>query len=159
MRFINLANNKGTAIVDDEDFEMLSNYSWRILKSLKSRISYAATMRKRHNILMHRLILGLKHGDKTEGDHWNGNGLDNRKCNLRSCTQKQNLANSAPHYYKTYKGIKYDDRNSRRKWTAKIFINGKSHYLGAYINKNDAIDAYDNAKLKHFGQFARLNSI
>lgn len=87
------------AIVDDEDFGQVSQFKWYAVKSKRHRLVYAARSywsnvggkRKMNRIYLHQFING-----KADGlfvDHKNGNGLDNRKCNLRFCTRSQNMAN------------------------------------------------------------------
>ena len=95
MRYIPLTQNKYT-IVDDADYPELSKYSWF---AQKQHSGYYAIRNsslingKRHPIRMHRQILGLEHGDKRVGDHIHHNTLDNRRNNLRICTNAENLKN------------------------------------------------------------------
>src|SRR3990167_9841185 len=96
------------SLIDDEDFEIVNGIKWFCLSVEK--LSYAATNVKLSNgkstlLLMHRLILGNHSGITI--DHINGNGLDNRKSNLRFCTHAQNMANrKTPTTNKSgYKGV------------------------------------------------------
>jgi hypothetical protein len=81
------------ALIDDEDYNLVSNYNWYANKD--GRTFYAATKirqkGKRTTISMHRIIMGAKIGQQI--DHTNGNGCDNRKENLRFCTNSQNQQN------------------------------------------------------------------
>lgn len=77
------------AIVDASDYEWISLYRWYAKKDGHTYYALASSGKK---IKMHRVILGAKEGQLT--DHLNRNGLDNRRCNLRICTQSQNQANS-----------------------------------------------------------------
>jgi hypothetical protein len=110
------------------------------------------------HIYMHRLITGA--GPKHQVDHRNGNGLDNRRLNLRIATGTQNRANQGPLRMRNgrasqYKGVYRDNRRDR--WTASIQIDRQSHYLGRFANEEAAARAYDAAALEAWGQFARLN--
>jgi hypothetical protein len=90
-------------------------------------------------------------------DHINGNGLDNRKSNLRICTHQQNCENSRKRKksFSKYKGV-YWSKNAK-KWVAQITIDGKSKHLGYFELEEDAAAAYDKAAVKYFGEFACLN--
>ena len=103
---------------------------------------------------MHRLILGIT--CDSQGDHINGDGLDNRRANLRPVTHAQNMQNrrgNGP----TFKGIYCVERTTRNPWMAKIAVAKKQIYLGYYATPEDAARAYDEAAKKYFGEFARLN--
>ena len=104
-------------------------------------------------ILMHREILNTKRGIST--DHINGNGLDNRKENLRVCTHQENTFNR--HAQKNNKlGIKGVCWHKRaKKFCANINVKGKVIYLGIFNVLADADSAYRIAEEKYFGEFAR----
>lgn len=84
-------------------------------------------------------------------DHINGNVLDNRKCNLRVCTKRQNYANSSkpntPSYSK-YKGVTWD--KSRNKWFAQINVRPNKYNLGRFESEIDAAKAYNRRRLALF---------
>lgn len=87
------------AIVDEEDFQSLSAHKWQAQWNSCTQSFYAVrcaeyTLRKcTKTCRMNRYILGLEYGDKRQGDHINGNTLDNRKKNLRVATHLQNMMN------------------------------------------------------------------
>jgi hypothetical protein len=141
----------GFALVDDEDFERLSKMKWHVLNGC-----YAA---HGHGILMHRLIMDVR--DNQQIDHINGNGLDNRRCNLRLATKPQNMMNrGAQKRNKSgYKGVYRRVVSNGVKWIANIKFDGKSHNLGSFDTKEQAAQVYNEAAQKHFGQFAWLNKI
>ena len=88
------------AIVDDEDHERVSKNKWQLNSrhGVKDPIFYARAKINTKIVQMHRVILNAKNGQYI--DHINGNGLDNRKCNLRFATRSQNLMNQKPQKYK-----------------------------------------------------------
>lgn len=154
------------AIVDEDDYLELSKYNWFFVK-LKtsiyarrnihihvSKYNYKASLE-----LMHRRIMKLKKGDKKEVDHINGNGLDNRKSNLRICDRYMNNRNCRCFMKKTskYKGVSLAKGRKVKKWYATITYNKKQIWLGSYDNEEDAANAYDAAAIKYFGEFANLN--
>ena len=103
---------------------------------------------------MHREILGLKPEDP-DVDHWDGDGLNNRRGNLRPCTKAQNCCNRgvSKNNLSGYKGV----RRSGTKWTARIRFKRKLKYLGIFPTAHDAASAYDDAAIELFGEFAWTN--
>lgn len=103
---------------------------------------------------LHREIMGNPK-DKVV-DHINGNKLDNRKCNLRICTTRENACNSiSTKGSSKYKGVHWDE--DRKKWTACIKNHRKHHFIGRFDNEEDAAKAYDDLAIKLHGEYARLN--
>jgi hypothetical protein len=105
---------------------------------------------------MHQLILGTIDKKGIIIDHINGDGLDNRKENLRICTHSQNHFNSNKYLITSsiYKGV---TKVENGKWIAHLSINKKHIYIGIYKRETDAAVAYDNAARKYFKDFARVN--
>jgi hypothetical protein len=135
------------ALVDDEDFGALSGQKWTA--SVRPGRIYAQT----RSVLMHRLILGNPAGDV---DHRNGNGLDNRRANLRVASRSLNNANSRGRAGTSrFKGVSWCRRDNR--WQAGIQQNGQRKALGRFDTEVDAALAYDEAARSLFGEFARLN--
>ena len=151
-RFIPLTQGK-FAIVDAEDYERLSRHKW--CAGGKGDNCYAQRKEDGKTIEMHREIINIPTGFVC--DHKNHNRLDNRKCNLRSCTYSQNAQNRRPCSNGTsrYKGVHWD--RIRRKWRAKIKINGREIHIGYYEYEQDAAIAYDDMAIELFGEFACLN--
>ena len=90
-------------------------------------------------------------------DHIDGDGLNNRRSNLRPATPSQNNANRRKSRQNTsgFKGVSYYHRTSR--WRAYVGVDGKAIHLGYFDTAIDAARAYDAAALEHFGEFARIN--
>jgi hypothetical protein len=157
MREIPLTQGK-IAQVDDEDFERLSQWKWQA-SVLTGGLCYARRGESRggveRKIYMHHEVLGVP--SSTEVDHANGNGVDNRKDNLRLGTHAQNLRNTGLRTNNTsgYKGVHYD--SARGKWKAEICVRGKGHHLGRFPTAEEAARAYDAAARAHSGEFAWLN--
>ena len=156
MKEIKLTQGK-VALVDDGDFEILNVYQWHIDKS---RHGYYARRSKKWGVRpMHRVIMGLIKGEGHEVDHINGNGLDNRRCNLRICLQSQNAQNRRKIKLKSsqFKGV--TKRKNYPKWRARIRLSGKLENLGDFDNELQAAAAYNFAAVQKFGEFACLNSV
>ena len=141
------------AIVDDEDFEWLSKYTWHYLQ-----IGYAATTlykdKKKHNITMHRLILKFPKGKDV--DHINHDTIDNRKSNLRVCSRSQNLWNMAK-FDNQYKGVTFYKKLKR--WRTCLHYKYKFIHVGYFTNPEDAARAYNQKAKELFGEFAYQNVI
>jgi hypothetical protein len=93
-------------------------------------------------------------------DHINGDPLDNRKSNLRVCTQAENLRNRRKRAKPTsskFKGVSRHTISRQKPWLAKIKSDGKTIYLGTFETEEQAAEAYDRAALERFGTFAHLN--
>jgi hypothetical protein len=99
---------------------------------------------------MHNVIMGVK-----GIDHANGNGLDNRRSNLRPFTGAQNHWNSgiSRTNWSGHKGVGWN--KAEGKWRARIQANGKRLFLGYFDTAEDAGHAYDAAARELHGEFAR----
>ena len=153
MKEIPLTQGK-VAIVDDEDFEYLNQWKWFYAEGYALR--RVAGLRGKQ-VRMHREILRTPLGLET--DHINGNGLDNRKINLRICSNKQNQGNRKIGQNNTTgcKGIWYDPKRKKH-WRAAIKTNMHTKTIGYFSTAEEAAIAYDNMAKEFFGEFARTNS-
>lgn len=148
-------------LVDDDDYEELSKYKWYASKKSKNYDKYYIERRIRYPdgsskiFKMHRIIMNAPPGKNV--DHINGNPLDNRKCNLRLCSQSQNNMNSKLQKNSTtgYRGVSWHKKAG--KWRAYINVNRKQYHLGLYDDINDAIDAYNKASIEKHGEYANKN--
>jgi hypothetical protein len=161
------------AKVDAADFELVRCHRWSMVPCvIKGRVlRYATTYGGRDGngdkkqIKMHRAIMEVKN-PKIKIDHINGDGLDNRRRNLRIATLSQNNWNRRASADKEskYKGVFWHKRD--KKWNAQIRYLGEGMWLGAFarnvvggtdLGELAAARAYDKAAVKYFGVFARLN--
>lgn len=142
------------ALVDDEDFDFLNQWKWYAAFdgfNYYAQRNIRISKNKRKMIRMHRFI--LRYTGKKSIDHINCNSLDNRKSNLRICTQSQNSGNILKRA-KTFTGIKGVNKNGK-KFRARICYNRKLIHLGTFDTIEKASDVYKNAAIKYFGEFAR----
>lgn len=140
------------ALVDDEDFDRLSQWKWHV--SGAPRSPYAARWAARgKQVWMHLLVAGVEPGEKA--DHKNRNTMDNRRENLRPCTHQQNMRNrsSAAMSRGEYKGVVAHGSGFR----AQIFAGNCRIGLGVFRTDIEAAVAYDRAALEHHGEFALFN--
>ena len=147
------------AIVDTGDYEWLNQWKWFVIKN--KRNFYAGRRIFNNNrwgqitVKMHRQILNASKDRLV--DHINNNGLDNRQRNIRPCTYTQNFQNArrSKSNNSGFKGVCWDKKTA--KWQAKIGVNGKQITLGYFRCLIKAAKAYDQAALKQFKEFAKIN--
>lgn len=156
MKYIKLTNGY-SAMVDDDDYEKLSVYTWRGFKSFKN--IYAVTTQKVNgrltSILMHRLILNAEKGKMI--DHKDNYGLNNQKNNLRFCTNSENQKNKRASGVSKYLGVSWHKRT--KKWLAHICIDKKQKHLGLFVEEKEAAICYNKYAIEHHKEFARINVI
>ena len=145
------------SIIDLEDIEFCGKWNWSLMTSGCSYVKRNRLISDGTGpgaILLHRVLLGAPLGMVV--DHINGNGLDNRRGNLRLASQAQNIRNSHKRSDNTsgYKGVFWD--NFTGKWMAAIGFEGKFHNLGRYDSPEQAKLIYDAAAKRMFGEFVRL---
>lgn len=109
-------------IVDDQDFERLNRYRWSVVRDRNTQ--YASAWINGTPIRMHRLILSIPKGHMT--DHINGNGLDNRRSNLRIADHSLNGLNARIRAHTSkHKGVTFNaTRTSQKKWCGEVSIRG-----------------------------------
>jgi hypothetical protein len=144
------------AVIDESDIPMVASYLWCVVGDPRYTL-YAATCIAGRNMRLHRMITSAPDGMFV--DHINGNGLDNRKQNLRLCTRNQNMHNrrkvvGGVHKYKGLCFIPWS-----RRWTARIYYLSKPIHLGTFDTEAEAASAYNDAAKRYFGEFARLNQL
>lgn len=152
--FIHLAGGH-VATVDACDLDIVGAFGWAAL--VKSRTVYAfRTERvagKKRTVYLHRAIMGEPNG--LQVDHVDGDGLNNRRGNLRLATASQNQSNRGKPQNNTsgFKGVSWE--NDRKKWCAAIRKMGKRRYLGRFDTPQEAHAAYCAASATAHGEFGR----
>lgn len=148
------------AIVDDDDYEKVNQYKW--YAQTKRYVQYARRVAYKNGgqftVSMHRFVMDCP--DDMQVDHINHNGLDNRKENLRICTNQENSRNMIkrkPTTLGLIKGVVISKCIKSKPYKAHIRYNGKTKDIGYFANVEDAAKAYDKKALEYFGQYAQLN--
>ena len=152
VRYIPLTQGK-YAIVDAEDYERVSRYKWCLSRT--GNQLYAYRKHRGKTIRMHQFIMKPPKGMVV--DHIDGNGLNNRRSNLRICTRPENNLNRRrnPNTATGFKGV-WRDKKTGKYW-AHTQLKGKRIRLGAFDTAVEAAHAYDRKAIELFGEFARLN--
>lgn len=150
------------AIIDAEDVHLVEGWNWTAVKRSDGKTFYAARNQylgggrrsaKSKYVRMHRIIAGV--ADDVLVDHRDGDGLNNRRGNLRAATPVQNQQNS---------GIRKDNKSgfkgvgwhkAANGWVANITLNGKRKHLGVFPSAEAAYEAYLKAAKTEFGEFMR----
>ena len=152
MKKINLTQGK-VALVDEEDFIILSSVRWYCVR-FRGKF-YAQGMIDGKPVYMHRFI--VKANRRFDIDHKDGNGLNNRKSNLRACTKSQNQGNrgTASHNTSGFKGV--SAHPSFKGFRAFIRKNGIQQHIGIFQTASQAAREYDKKAKELFGEFAKTN--
>lgn len=143
------------AIIDAADAHLVDGVCWQANKS--RNVVYAARHKrcggKRSFITMHRVIISAP--ANVAVDHINGDGLDNRRSNLRLVSNTENMWNMRRPSSNTsgFKGVTWN--NNIKKWRARIKVYGEYRYLGSFADPKEAHAAYCKAAALHFGEYAR----
>lgn len=146
-------------MVDDEDAHLLKFACWRARRSQRREERYyVQAVRYGHSLYLHRLIMGEP--DSLSVDHRDGNGLDNRRANLRIGSTGHNNANRSYPPSKTgFRGVEFLQGRYRAHISGgpKTTRNRKKISLGYFDTALQAARAYDLAAIERWGEFARLN--
>ena len=160
MKLINISTKKhpNTFVkVDDEDYEYVNQWKWHlsgryVTRTIVTKIKNGYDFK---NVAMHRVIMNVS--DNKILDHINRDRLDNRKCNLRICTHKENHRNKKyENTFSEYKGV-YKSYSRKKPFRARIKLNGININLGNYKTAKEAAVVYNEIAKKEYGEFAYLN--
>lgn len=145
------------ATIDANDAELVGQYNW--IAMVRDQGVYARSAKttdgKRVAIFLHRLVLGLPDGSPETGDHRDGDGLNNRKRNLRIADQSQQMRNRSFQSCggSAYRGVFWN--KARKRWIAKATIAGRRRYLGLFKTEAEASHAYEYVSKIVYGDFYR----
>jgi hypothetical protein len=144
------------AIIDDSDYEAVSQFSWRVQRNKNTfyAMRHVYANGKRTSQYLHRYLLNPSNG--IEVDHEDGNGLNNVRLNLRLATDTQQSHNQRRRpsiKVNRYKGVS----RTHGRYQARIQVGKQRIGLGCFPTDVAAAQAYDRAALIHFGEYASLN--
>ena len=154
-----LLGNGEICLVDDDDYESVSRFHWSAMKGFST--TYAFRKERVSGIIrtvyLHRALMNPDARQKV--DHINGNGLDNRRANLRCCTNQQNVINRRKKQKarSRFKGVTWHEKG--QKWRARIMIDRQEISLGLFATEADAAVAYNAAAKAAWGEYACLNEL
>lgn len=133
---------------DLEDYDLIKNHCWHINED-----GYVKTNIDSKHVFMHRLIMGSPNGLVIDHRYGKNTRNDNRKYNLRICTQHENTMNRAMSINNTsgIKGVTWDKHYN--KWNAYITVNYKKINLGYFKKIEDAVKIRKESEEKYFGEF------
>lgn len=150
------------AVIDAGEAPMVDGRNWHAMVRTRPdgafyavyAVSFDCSCGKRRKIFMHRVIAGTP--DEMDTDHIDGDGLNNRRSNLRHATKSQNRHNQRISVCSTsgVKGVSW--HKSKGKWQARIKLNGTRLHLGLFEDIELAAAAYASASAKMHGEFGRL---
>ena len=152
MKEIQVNNKNEFILVDDEEFNVLSKYTWTLNGS-----GYARATIRGNEYFMHRFIMNAKKGQ--EIDHINSDKLDNRKNNLRFCTHIENIMKIGIRKNNSTGYVGVSRKKTGRPFRAYLRSAGIQLFLGTFDTAEEAALAYNEAAKKHFGEFAYLNQV
>lgn len=145
------------ALVDDDDFELVSHWHWYAQPGVRTWYAQRAIRKHGHStsISLHRFLLNPPPG--LQIDHINGDGLDCRRCNMRLATNQQNHYNTriVKSNRSGYKGVHWDKHHKR--WRVRIMVDGHNVHIGYFADLLEAASAYDTEALTLHGEFACTN--
>ena len=145
-----------TTLIDTADYILVAAYRWHAQPSTSGIWYASAHSRIGDNlpriVFMHRMLLSTSFGH--EVDHRDGDGLNNRRGNLRSATKAQNTFNrKVVSHSSRYTGVNWNKAN--QKWFARITAHGKFRYLGYFNSEEAAYEARLAAEKEAHPDFQR----
>ena len=149
-------------LFDEEDKELVSQNKWHLMKNgyvACTKYVKGSGRKNQKNICIyfHRIITNAPKGKVV--DHINGNKLDNRKENLRVCTQRENMVNCGmlKNNKSGYKGVSW--HKAAKKWESYLHFNNKKIRLGFFEDIEKAAEKRNKAFNKYFGYIERGNYV
>ena len=145
---IELSQGK-SAIVDTTDLRLLAEYGIWLSSHGYVKARKLGSSRAGKEDYFHRIIISVP--SNMQIDHINRNKLDNRKCNLRVVTRRENIHNVCllqSNNKSGFRGVSWF--KLMRKWRATINVGGKQKALGYFDDPAEAAVAYDEAVREYF---------
>lgn len=153
-------SNKGihTVLVSNEDFDKCKNYIWNVqmTRYKGNETLYVYARINKESVFLHRYIINVS--QENVADHINGDTLDNRRENLRECTQAENNQNKSKNTYASSgtKGIVDVSKfKGKKNWMAYISVGGKHKTLGYFYELDEAIKVRKQAEKEYYKEFLR----
>lgn len=155
MKQIKLTQNQ-FALVDDDKYDFINQWKWHAVKSKGTYYArrYDCSNGGKVGIRMQDLVIGKLNG--FVADHKDGNGLNNQRNNLRTCTYRQNSINRSGWGSSKYLGVSFE--KCTHKWIARINTGDKKINIGRFKVEENAAIAYNIYAEKYHGEFARFNT-
>ncbi len=147
--------NGRIALLDEMDLPLIGG---RKLQLNPNRRGYVEISIGRRKCQLHRFL--LQAGVGVFVDHINGDGLDNRRANLRLCNRFENAQNRRVNANSTtgFKGVTLDPRKKAKPYKAEIKAFGKRHSVGVFATAEEAFAAYAAKAKQLHGEFACVSS-
>lgn len=154
---IALQNGRGVTVIDSADRGLVEQFKWWIKRGPRAIYATTRCARSGFSTSLHRHISGLLPNDPMMVDHINGDGLDNRRSNLRVCSRADNAHNSRFRRISCagYRGV---DMHGRR-YRAKIMADRIYFTIGIFDDALTAAAVYDAAAILLHGEFATINGV
>ena len=158
MKTIPLSQGK-SALVDTDIHELISDLKWTCRKHRDGRLFYAyRNVRmpdgKLKHTQLHHVVIGSPIRPGFVVDHINGDGLDNRRCNLKVTTSGKNICNSTARRlgrtHSQYPGVTW--HKGKKRWYTSHAENGKSYFIGTFLDEKEAAIAHDRFLLTRANQ-------
>lgn len=152
--FITLSQNK-EAVIDVGDLPLVSQHRWFAHRDTNTGFYAKTNLRspggRRLTLAMHCLINNTPDGFDT--DHRDGDGLNNRRANLRTATRAENARNRGmlAHNTSGIKGVYWH----QKKWVARLTYNNRLIHLGRFGTREAAAEAYRRAAERYHGEWRR----
>lgn len=147
------------ATISAVDFDKVSRFSWcavPVKNRFYARCYWIGAGVPGKKLWMHRLVADAPEGKQV--DHINGDPLDNRRENLRICSNTENnraKKRKGAGVTSQYRGVSFEDWTKR--WKAQLSFGGKNFNLGRFDSQEAAARAYDAKARELFGEFACPN--
>lgn len=161
-----LNNSERVVQVDDQYYDLVKGHTWHEVTDKSGRIFYARSsvwgegrskcgQRRRRPIMMHRIIMGAKSGEMV--DHRDGDGLNNRRYNMRIAEPSGNSMNRTRLSVRNtsgFTGVSWWEVKGKKMWAARITVRGQQIIIGSFLDRLEAAEARRAAEVMLFGVYA-----